>query len=239
MTFVLVGGGPTGVELAGALGEIARQSLKHDFRSIHPEDARIILVEAMDRVLPPFPPGRSVSAQRQLERARRHGADEHPRDRHRRAPGPRRLGRRRGVHPGPDRAVGGRRHDLDVRADRREGRRRRDRPGRPRAGRAGPHAARPPGGLRRGRRRRAAVEGGQAHAGRGAGGDPGRLVRGEGHPPPRARAAVTSRSATATTGTPRSSAGCRGSPTSAGSARSGSRAASRPGCCGSGSTSPT
>jgi NADH dehydrogenase len=68
MTFVLVGGGPTGVELAGALGEIARQSLKHDFRSIHPEDARIILVEAMDRVLPPFPPGRSVSAQRQLER---------------------------------------------------------------------------------------------------------------------------------------------------------------------------
>src|SRR6476469_3629289 len=68
MTFVLVGGGPTGVELAGALGEITRQSLKHDFRSIHPEDARIILVEAMDRVLPPFPPGRSVSAQRQLER---------------------------------------------------------------------------------------------------------------------------------------------------------------------------
>src|SRR6478735_83941 len=61
MTFVLVGGGPTGVELAGALGEIARQSLKHDFRSIHPEDTRIILVEAMDRVLPPFPPGRSVS----------------------------------------------------------------------------------------------------------------------------------------------------------------------------------
>src|SRR6476661_4663350 len=57
MTFVLVGGGPTGVELAGALGEITRPSLKHDFRSIHPEDARIILVEAMDRVLPPFPPG--------------------------------------------------------------------------------------------------------------------------------------------------------------------------------------
>jgi NADH:quinone reductase (non-electrogenic) len=68
MTFVLVGGGPTGVELAGALGEIARQSLKHDFRSIHPEDTRIILVEAMDRILPPYPPDRSVSAQRQLER---------------------------------------------------------------------------------------------------------------------------------------------------------------------------
>ncbi len=68
MTFVLVGGGPTGVELAGALGEIARQSLRHDFRSIHPEDTRIILIEAMDRILPPYPPDRSVSAQRQLER---------------------------------------------------------------------------------------------------------------------------------------------------------------------------
>jgi NADH dehydrogenase len=68
MTFVLVGGGPTGVELAGALGEIARQSLRHDFRSIHPEDARIVLVEAMDRILPPYPPDRSASAQRQLER---------------------------------------------------------------------------------------------------------------------------------------------------------------------------
>jgi NADH dehydrogenase len=68
LTFVLVGGGPTGVELAGALGEIARQSLRHDFRSIHPEDARIVLVEAMDRILPPYPPDRSASAQRQLER---------------------------------------------------------------------------------------------------------------------------------------------------------------------------
>jgi NADH:quinone reductase (non-electrogenic) len=68
LTFVLVGGGPTGVELAGALGEIARQSLRHDFRSIHPEDARIILVEAMDRILPPYPADRSASAKRQLER---------------------------------------------------------------------------------------------------------------------------------------------------------------------------
>ncbi len=68
MTFVLVGGGPTGVELAGALGEIANDTLRNDFRSIHPQDARIILVEAMDRVLPNFPPGRSASARRQLER---------------------------------------------------------------------------------------------------------------------------------------------------------------------------
>lgn len=68
MTFVIVGGGPTGVELAGALGEIARDTLKRDFRAIHPPDARIILIEAMDRILPPYPPDRSASAQRQLER---------------------------------------------------------------------------------------------------------------------------------------------------------------------------
>jgi NADH dehydrogenase len=68
MTFVLVGGGPTGVELAGALGEIAHDTLKRDFRAINPGDARIILIEAMDRVLPTFPPGRSASAKRQLER---------------------------------------------------------------------------------------------------------------------------------------------------------------------------
>ncbi|MGP1674385.1 MAG: NAD(P)/FAD-dependent oxidoreductase, partial [Candidatus Limnocylindrales bacterium] len=55
MTFVLVGGGPTGVELAGSLGDIARDTLKRDFRAIDPTDARIILVEAMDRVLPPYP----------------------------------------------------------------------------------------------------------------------------------------------------------------------------------------
>jgi NADH dehydrogenase len=62
MTFVVVGGGPTGVELAGALGEIANDTLKRDFRSINPPDARILLVEAMDRVLPGYPKGRSASA---------------------------------------------------------------------------------------------------------------------------------------------------------------------------------
>ncbi|HEV8490002.1 MAG TPA: NAD(P)/FAD-dependent oxidoreductase [Candidatus Limnocylindrales bacterium] len=68
MTFVVVGAGPTGVELAGALGEIANDTLKRDFRSINPGDARILLVEAMDRILPTYPPDRSASAQRQLER---------------------------------------------------------------------------------------------------------------------------------------------------------------------------
>lgn len=66
MTFVVVGGGPTGVELAGALGEIARDTLRRDFRSISTRDAEIIVVEAMDRVLPNYPAGRSESAARQL-----------------------------------------------------------------------------------------------------------------------------------------------------------------------------
>jgi NADH dehydrogenase len=68
MTFVVVGGGPTGVELAGALGEIANDTLKQDFRSINPSLSRILLVEAMDRILPTYPEGRSRSATRQLER---------------------------------------------------------------------------------------------------------------------------------------------------------------------------
>ena len=68
ITFVVVGGGPTGVELAGALGEIARDTLRRDFRSISSRDAEILLVEAMDRVLPNYPAGRSASAARQLRR---------------------------------------------------------------------------------------------------------------------------------------------------------------------------
>jgi NADH dehydrogenase len=68
MTFVIVGGGPTGVELAGALGEIANDTLRSDFRSIRTQDARIELIEALDRILPTYPAGRSRSARRQLER---------------------------------------------------------------------------------------------------------------------------------------------------------------------------
>ncbi|MCA8987077.1 MAG: NAD(P)/FAD-dependent oxidoreductase [Planctomycetaceae bacterium] len=56
LTFVIVGGGPTGVELSGALAEIARHTLKHDFRHINPEDARIIIVEAAEHVLAHYPP---------------------------------------------------------------------------------------------------------------------------------------------------------------------------------------
>jgi NADH dehydrogenase len=68
LTFVVVGAGPTGVELAGALGEIANDTLRNDFRAIHPADAEIILLEATDRVLPPYPPTLSAKAKRQLER---------------------------------------------------------------------------------------------------------------------------------------------------------------------------
>jgi NADH dehydrogenase len=55
LTFVIVGAGATGVELAGAIAEIARQTLRHDFRSIHPEEAQIIVIDGAPRALPPFP----------------------------------------------------------------------------------------------------------------------------------------------------------------------------------------
>jgi NADH:ubiquinone reductase (H+-translocating) len=68
LTFVIVGAGPTGVELAGAMSEIARQVMPTDFRSIDTTTTRIILVEALDRVLPTYPPDLSAKAARQLER---------------------------------------------------------------------------------------------------------------------------------------------------------------------------
>jgi NADH dehydrogenase len=68
LNFVIVGGGPTGVELAGALSEIARHSLRHEFRNINPSDAQILLVEAGMRVLASYPPELSTAAQRSLER---------------------------------------------------------------------------------------------------------------------------------------------------------------------------
>jgi NADH dehydrogenase len=62
LTFVIVGGGPTGVELAGALGELAHHTLKGNFRNIQPADARIILLEAVARILPPYVPKLSAKA---------------------------------------------------------------------------------------------------------------------------------------------------------------------------------
>jgi NADH dehydrogenase len=66
LTFVLVGAGPTGVELSGALGEIAHDSLRHDFRSIRPEEARILLLDGSPRVLPSYPPDLSEKAEKAL-----------------------------------------------------------------------------------------------------------------------------------------------------------------------------
>lgn len=67
MTFVVVGAGPTGVELAGALEEIAVHAMGKEFDMVDPATARVILVEGADRVLPPYPGSLSASAQRQLE----------------------------------------------------------------------------------------------------------------------------------------------------------------------------
>src|SRR5690348_10478001 len=68
LTFLIVGAGATGVELAGTLAEIARHTLKREFRHIDPATARVLLVEAGPRVLPAFPPSLSAKARRQLER---------------------------------------------------------------------------------------------------------------------------------------------------------------------------
>jgi NADH dehydrogenase len=66
LTFVIVGAGPTGVELAGALSEIARHTMTRDFRRINPSSARVILLEGKDRVLPVYPPSLSEKAEKQL-----------------------------------------------------------------------------------------------------------------------------------------------------------------------------
>jgi NADH:quinone reductase (non-electrogenic) len=68
LSFVVVGAGPTGVEMAGQIAELAQDSLRRDFRSADPSTGRIVLVEAGDRVLSSFPPALSRRAQRSLER---------------------------------------------------------------------------------------------------------------------------------------------------------------------------
>ena len=68
LTFVVVGGGATGVELAGTLAEIARHTLRGEFRRFDPRNARIVLVEGSERVLPPYPADLSEKARLQLER---------------------------------------------------------------------------------------------------------------------------------------------------------------------------
>ncbi len=67
LTFVCIGGGPTGVEMAGAIREIASQTLKGDFRSIDPTHAKVILIQSGDRILPDYPKDLSDSALKQLK----------------------------------------------------------------------------------------------------------------------------------------------------------------------------
>ena len=66
LTFIIVGGGPTGVELAGAIAELARHGLTREFRMFDPANARIVLVQVADRVLPTFPSSLSAAAKRSL-----------------------------------------------------------------------------------------------------------------------------------------------------------------------------
>lgn len=68
LTFVIVGGGPTGVEMAGAIAELARKALAADFRRIDPRTARVVLVEASERLLPSFPASLSSYAKKALEK---------------------------------------------------------------------------------------------------------------------------------------------------------------------------
>jgi NADH:ubiquinone reductase (H+-translocating) len=68
LTFVVVGGGPTGVEMAGQIAELARDTLSRDFHSVDPRRARILLVEASERLLPTFPPRLSTRAAQTLQR---------------------------------------------------------------------------------------------------------------------------------------------------------------------------
>jgi len=68
LTFVVIGGGPTGVEMAGAIAELTRRSVSRDFRSITPHCSRVILIEAGERALPSFPPALSAKARESLHR---------------------------------------------------------------------------------------------------------------------------------------------------------------------------
>jgi len=68
LTFIIVGGGPTGVELAGALGEIANITLKGDFRTIDPSHARIVLIEGGDFILPSYPEKLTIAAVKSLNK---------------------------------------------------------------------------------------------------------------------------------------------------------------------------
>jgi NADH dehydrogenase len=109
LTFVVVGAGPTGIEMAGQIGELAHRTLPDEFRTADPRTARVLLIETADRVLTAFPPSLSRRAQASLEKL---GVTPHSR---RRAAQPRRsqsAGWLERAHRGRDRRLGCRRRGV-------------------------------------------------------------------------------------------------------------------------------
>ena len=144
LTFVVVGAGPTGVEMAGQIAELAHRTLRKDFRRINTREARVILLDAAPQVLPPFGEKLGGKAQTRAREARRRGPARRDGRRRRRA---RARGAGQGRHPPPDRrghqGLGGRR----ARPARSAGRSSEQtgaaaRPGRPDLGQPRPHPAR-------------------------------------------------------------------------------------------------
>ena len=128
LTFVVVGGGPTGVEMAGAIGELAHHTLRNDFRPSTRRRARIILVEGGDRVLPAFP--EKLSARRPRRPSSDWASRSGRRQGHGHPAGPR-AGRKRRRQGAPDRhgdgGLGGRGEGVAAGQDARRGDRRRRR----------------------------------------------------------------------------------------------------------------
>jgi NADH dehydrogenase len=148
LTFVVVGGGPTGVEMAGAIAEIARDTLRSEYRRIRPNEARIVLVEAVDRILQTYAPKLSQRARDDLRKLGVEGADEH--GRHRRGRKRHRVPRRRqaGTHRRPHDNLGGGRSRLVARREAGTSGGSRAATQRASERRSGPDAWRPSGGLR-------------------------------------------------------------------------------------------
>ena len=180
LTFVVVGAGPTGVEMAGQIAELAHRTLRKDFRRINTREARIILLDAAPQVLPPFGAKLGPATQAVAGEARRRGAAR--RDGHRRRRAGHRSSQTKDGQRRPDRGghqgLGRRRPGQPARQDARRAERRPARPRRPDRGEPRPDAARPPRGLRGRRHDRA-----RQPPGCRAGGDPGREVRRQGDRP--------------------------------------------------------
>ena len=225
LTFVIVGGGPTGVELAGAIVEIARHALRHEFRAIDSRTARVLLLEGGPDAAAGVPAGAPRSRAAGSRAARRHGADR----RHGRSDRARRRPRRRRAPGGRHDPVG--RRGAGVAARRHAGRAARSRGAR--EGRARSVGARRAVDLRRRRsgdaRRAARAPAARRRAGR----DPGGASRGRGDRGRSRRPSARRRSAIAIPATSRPSAAPRPSPISAGSASPDSS----PGCSGCSCTS--